>query len=382
MGAMCFQSFAKKATAFLNDEANADVSPPAFTADRADEAIDCSRSFDEERKGAQLFPALSVSRVTAGTDTKCTKRHKEIVNELLASSINTKKSNVSLFEDACKIFEREGLAPMPSRTICTYIHRARDEMTPPAAVNSVVSARGKINLYSGRCLDTIISEVVHREERREDGKKRMYSKFVKEAIRNEFGEEAKAMARSTFYSKVKRVQERGYLKEIYYLHSASCFILFLLNFSHRDGLKFKFAHIKSMSLIRYCIEIVLTGLFGCLFSCSTAMQQQQVIVYFVITFFCNWCKSSSEADDFFTGIDWSADWPEYSDISTANSHVYEGYVEGIIDKLISENPSYTLDHCFQRTLPTLRAKGLKPIRRTRFSFLFVQVKRKKLSAEG
>ena len=115
---------------------------------------------------------------------------------------------------------------------------------------------------------------------------------------------------------------------------------------------------------------------------ETAMQQQQVLVFFVMTFFCNWCKSSSEADDFFDDIDWSADFPELDDIRNANSHVYEEYVKNIIDKLISENRLYTVDHCYKKTLETLRASNLQPIRRTRFSFLLSQVKRMKLATES
>lgn len=115
---------------------------------------------------------------------------------------------------------------------------------------------------------------------------------------------------------------------------------------------------------------------------ETAMQQQQVVVFFLITFFCNWCKSSSEADDFFDDIDWSAYFPELVDIREANSHVYEEYVKEIIDTIISEKPLYTVDHCYQKTLESLRTANLKPIRRTRFIFLLSRVKRKKLFLEG
>ena len=179
---------------------------------REDDEIDFSKIFDEDREKAQLFLAPSATRIRVGKYTKYTKRHKEIVNELAASSSNAGKSNTSMFEDACKIFETEGLAPMPFTTFYAHINRSRDEMKRTGAVNSADFLSRPKNIL----LDTIISEVFHREERRGDGKKRklpssLHSEFVEEAIRRGLGQEAQAMASSTFYTKICRLRERGYL---------------------------------------------------------------------------------------------------------------------------------------------------------------------------
>ena len=184
---------------------------------REDGAIDFEKIFDEEREKAQISLVQSIPPITEGGPyTKNTKRHKEIVNELVSSSSNAGKSNISLFEEACEIFVREGLSPMPYRNFYTYINRYRGEKKP-TAVSSVVFSRGPKQVYVGSRLDSIISDVFQREKRRrEDGKKRKHSsglrsQFVEEAIRNGFGEQAQAMALSTFYSKICRLRERGYL---------------------------------------------------------------------------------------------------------------------------------------------------------------------------
>lgn len=169
---------------------------------------------EEELEKSQKMPAVSVPRVKTGTYTKYTKRHKEIVNELVASSSDAGKPNASMFEDASKIFEREGLAPMPYSTFYMYKSRSRDMMN---RVNPVDFARRPKDIYASSRLDSIISDVFHREERRrEDGKKRkhssgLHSQFIEEAFRNGLGEQAQAMAHSTFKSKICRLRERGYL---------------------------------------------------------------------------------------------------------------------------------------------------------------------------